>query len=675
MRSDPTDPQANDDPSRARSLDPRVGWLLLAVLVLAGLLRLTYLLELSRAPDFESPRFESLYHDYWARALRTGDWTAPAGVTDPEIPDRPYFRPPGYPYFLAAAQGLLGDSAVSPRMAQMLLGVVTCWLLFLLACRWFGDVAALAAAALYGVAWVPIFFEGELMAPPLLVALLVGHWLALARWWQAQGTAGKNPKEDDRGTTWALLAGLSLGAAALVRPNALALIAPTLLWMVWVLRRRAVPLLRSARPLVVVTLAMALAVAPATLRNRLVSGTWVLVTSNAGINLFVGTHPDGDGFTPGVPELSELLGLDGWDSFDQPKIVAAVSSHEGRALDDREVSQWFSQRALAHLRDDPGAVVSQMARKLLLFWGPAEISNNKVLELERRHSPTLGMGIGFATLLAFALGGLAVLAWERRARLDATPAVDPAARLEGAVLLLAALAVTCASYLPFFVAARFRHAVLPVLAIFGGVAIAGLWSLGSRRRGSGLGALAALLIVLRGVTGVAWIPYESDEALWHLRRGLLFREQERFDEATSAFGAVLAVDPEHPDAPLLLGETLTADQRPQEAMAVYQRALATPSTADRQAALYNNLALLQARGGDLDGAIGSWQQALARDPDRVATLVNLAGALATHPDPASRRPDQAVELAQRAVELSGGHPNALAVLEVAKAALGEETAQ
>ena len=84
--------------------DPRVRWLLGLILAVGALLRLTYLLEVTRAPDFDTPQFESQYHDYWARALVTGDWTVPEGVTDPEIRQRPYFRPPGYPWFLATVR-------------------------------------------------------------------------------------------------------------------------------------------------------------------------------------------------------------------------------------------------------------------------------------------------------------------------------------------------------------------------------------------------------------------------------------------------------------------------------------------------------------------------------------------------------------------------------------------
>ncbi len=40
-------------------MTPRERWLLAAILAIGGLLRLTYLLEIARAPDFDLPQFEA----------------------------------------------------------------------------------------------------------------------------------------------------------------------------------------------------------------------------------------------------------------------------------------------------------------------------------------------------------------------------------------------------------------------------------------------------------------------------------------------------------------------------------------------------------------------------------------------------------------------------------------
>ncbi|MEM7354699.1 MAG: glycosyltransferase family 39 protein, partial [Acidobacteriota bacterium] len=204
----------------------RERWLLAAILGVGLLLRLTYLLEIVRTPDFDLPQFEAQYHDYWARALLSGDWTPPEGVTDPEIPQRPYFRPPGYPFVLAGIYSVAGPSYLWPRVLQMLLGLASCLLLFSLTRFAFGTPPALFAAALAAVYWLFIFFEGELMAVGLLIFLLLAI-LRLAASWSQAFTVQR-----------ALVTGLLLGVAVLVRPNAAALAPVLVLWAGWLAWRR-----------------------------------------------------------------------------------------------------------------------------------------------------------------------------------------------------------------------------------------------------------------------------------------------------------------------------------------------------------------------------------------------------------------------------------------------------
>ena len=647
------------------SLDPRSRWLFRLILLLAVLLRLTYLLEVTDAPDFAAPRFESQYHDYWARALVSSDWTPPSGVTDPEIRQRPFFRPPGYVYFLALIYRIGGPGYLLPRLAQMGLGLLTCWLLFRLGWRVYGEAAGLAAATMMATYWVSLFFEAEFMAPSLLLFLLTAWLSTVVRW--REGMTFR----------WPLASGLLLGLTALVRPNVLILAPAALAWWVWILRRPAQPTGDRQQPTPWAKTAMSkaswqtaavflgaavLAVLPATLRNAVVADDAVFVTSNAGINLFVGNNPGSDGFTPGVPELGLLLGDSGWDSFDQPKIVAAVSRQVGRPLKDSEVSRYFSRRAMQYMVSQPGAVLRLWGRKLLLFFGPAEISNTKILGMERRVSPTLGLGLDFATILALAIWGAASLVWRWR-RLEAGAA---------ALTLLLALCLVAftLSYLPFFVSARFRLPMVPWLMLLGGAGVAILWQWLRLRRFRQLGWALLLLAGLRALTGIAWISYQPDEALWHSRRGLAFQANGQTDRAIESFQQSLEVDPQRLQVLLPLADSLVQAERFDDAVPVYQKALRLDPD---NIAGHNNLAMVLARRGDPGAAMDHWRAVLRLDSQRLSALVNLAATLATVEDPALRDADKAVRLAERAVQLTGGRdPRALGVLATAYRAAGRD---
>lgn len=641
-------------PGVGSSLSGRQKWLLAAILGIGALLRLTYLLEAAQgSPDFASPRFEAQYHDYWARALLSDDWTPPARITDPEIRSRAYFRPPGYPYFLAAVYGVLGPSYLWPRLVQMALGLGVCLLVFFFTRRAFGNIEGLGATALAGTYWLSLFFEGELMAPALLSFLLLLALNQIARW-----TEGFTHSR-------AATAGLLLGLAAVVRPNVLVLPVVSLAWIVWLRHRRRLPIAdaRLLLPAATFCAALAFAILPVTFRNWAVSGEPVLLTSNGGINLFIGTHPDNDGTTPGVRELGEIAGLSGWDSFDYPKIARAVSQSQGRPMGDAEVSRYFSRRALEPLAEDPGGTLRRTFRKLLLFWGPAEVSNNKVLAAERANSPTLSLGSTFPVLLACGLFGLSRLIRTRSAR------PLPEAQTAATTLLLGWILAYSASYLPFFVAARFRIALVPWLAILGGVGIGALWRSRKAPRALAMGllSLGAIWLLVRS----PWVPYEDDFALWHYRRGLLYQEQGHLDLALEELQAAHDRDPENPRWLLGLAPLWEAAGQHARAIEAYEKLL---DSDPRSLVAHNNLALLYARSNRLSEAILHWQAALDLEPERISLLNNLAIALATGPEEV-RDPPRAVELAERASRLTGGgDPRIQSTLEMAQraAADGEE---
>lgn len=647
---------------RKPSPPARKTWWFLALILAAGLLmRLTHLLEVMAQPDFAAPQFDSQYHDYWARALVTGDWTPPRGVTDPQIRSRPYFRPPGYPWFLAAVYRVFGPGYLAPRLVQTLLGLVACLQVFFLARRLAGAAGALLASAVMAVYWLFIFFESELLEVPLLVTLLLAA---------LESAAGLTRAFTLRR---AFGVGLFLGLAALVRPNALVLLPVVLAWAYRLSRRRrgAGRVLGFPRLALISLSASAAVIAPVTARNVLVAGDWVLITSNGGVNLFVGTHPDSNGFDPGVPELAEISGLSGWDSFDYPLIAAGVERRVGRPLSDSEVSRYFTRRALGYVRERPLRVLALLVRKAALFWGPAEISNNKVIEVFRERSPVLSLSPGFAIVLAAGLAGIAVVFVDMRAlkKRGGCRRGPVRRRAAVAVLLVLFLAAYSASFLPFFSTARYRAPVIPVLIVFAGAGLGELGRALARRRPARAGLIVAVLIALRAVTGIPWVPYEVDRSLWHYRQGLLWEARGDLGQAITEFRAATDLAPGRDEARLALAEAYGAAGRLDEAIAEYRRLVARAPSA----AVHNNLALTLVRAGDVEGSIRHWRAALELEPDHVTVLNNLAFALATHDDPGIRDVALAVELAERACRLTDfRNPVPLRTLAVAYRKAGDE---
>src|SRR5215212_3536694 len=170
-------------------------------------------------------------------------------------------RPPGYALFAAGTILLFGEELRSLVFVQQLLGVAAALLTYLLGRAMFGGsifggttvgrAAGLLAGLLVALNGALILSGQSIMTETLFTALLLGALLALL-------LAGRSGRWG-----WALLAGLLLGAAALTRPVAQALV--VLVPLAFLLStRRPWPILRGT---VLVAVGLLIVMAPWMLRN------------------------------------------------------------------------------------------------------------------------------------------------------------------------------------------------------------------------------------------------------------------------------------------------------------------------------------------------------------------------------------------------------------------------
>ena len=243
-----------------------------AVFAFALVLRLVYLGEIEDSPFFDAPVVDARTYADAARELAAGAWLGP---------DAPFWQPPLYPYFLGAVWSLLGVGWVAPRVLQALLGGLTCVLLWRLGCRTLSAPIGLAAA-LAAALWGPlVLFGGELLPAVVAVPLDLAALLLLLYTAEASSPAVRARR--------ALLSGAVMGVAALCVANLLAFVPVAAAWL-W--RRRSAADVPSRLAPGMVVLGAALAVAPVTVRNLVVGQDLVLISSNAGVNAYIGNNPD-----------------------------------------------------------------------------------------------------------------------------------------------------------------------------------------------------------------------------------------------------------------------------------------------------------------------------------------------------------------------------------------------
>ena len=203
------------------------------------------------------------------------------------IPQKAFYQAPLYPYLLGALYAIAGRSLLGVRIVQAVIGSVACVLLALAGRRFFSDRAGAIAGfglALYAPA---IFFDGLLQKSSLDIFLVC---LAL---WQI-GRLSETPR---RISSWLLL-GVTMGALALTRENAIVLTAAIVFW---VMAGPKGPALGTNQPIhngqriVVFALGVSLVLAPVAIRNRVVGGEWHLTTAQLGPNLYMGNNPRAGG--------------------------------------------------------------------------------------------------------------------------------------------------------------------------------------------------------------------------------------------------------------------------------------------------------------------------------------------------------------------------------------------
>ena len=402
-------------------------WGALAVALMAFLLRVTHLRSLEQSPLFDAFIGDAWRYHSWAQEIAAGDWLG-AGV---------FYQAPLYPYFLATLYTTVGDDLWTIRLVQALLGAAACGLLALAAARffrsrWIGIVAG-GILALYA----PAIFHDALVQKSVLDTFLLCLLLYLCSRTLDRPRVGL-----------CLAAGLALGAMVLSRENAL-LIGVAL--VAWLLLRPAQPLRRRAAAAGALALGAALLLGPVALRNAWVGGEFHLTSSQFGHNLYIGNHPGADGtYQPLVWGRGDSEWADG---------RALAEKALGRTLGPAEISAYWTDRSLDTIRDQPLDWLGLLARKFTLLWNATEIIDTEDQYTHARYSPILaatGAILHFGVLAPLALLGV-IVSWPRRRDLW---------------LLYAMFGAYAATLMVFFVLARYRLPLVPLLAPFAAAALA-----------------------------------------------------------------------------------------------------------------------------------------------------------------------------------------------------------
>lgn len=492
--------------------------------------RLLYLLSIHNAPFFRHLQTEPLHYHQWASLILAG-----------HAPPPPFEQAPGYPYFVAAVYGLFARSATAVAAVQALLDAVTSTLLVLIGARWFGRRAGIIAGVLAVLYGPFLYFASEVLPSTLFIFTSVA---ALAA-----GAFGA-----------ATVAGCLWTAALFVRSE-IVLAIPFVLYDAWYRGgRRGV--WQTATPLL---LGFSIIVAT----NAAASGQFVLLTTSAGVNLWLGNNPDADGVNP----------------FIYGPLERVVDEVRANAPTGADADRIFRHRAGTFIRGDADHALRLAWKKLLWTLSDRELPNSDDIEWVTGQSWLFWRPVfpfSFGMMLPFACVG----------------AVWVGATWRKCVPLVGLLACGLVTSVVFFTNARFRLILVPPILLLAAVAFDRLPAMVAARDQQRRALLTAAAAFGIGAV-VAWGNFYGVRT-YHIPQlsvnaGAIEREAGQLDSAVKHLREGLAGDPHDEIA-------------------------------------WIHLALALEQEGDLDSAREAYRDAQARLPDDPEVQRMAAGFYQRHPD-------------------------------------------
>ncbi len=581
------------DRSNATYFSRHRRWLIPLILFsLSFAVRLVHLVQVQSMPTFDFPVMDEKYHVELSSRINSENGYGA----------EPFYRAPLYPYLFAFLHKITGWSLFWPRFIQVVLGSLLPVLIFLFGRKLFGDRVALWAGAVAVVYPTFLYYDISLLITSLMILL------TLLLTWQLYRC------QERAGPVNFLIAGAMLGLAGLARPNILVL-GPALVIWIWFNIRPLTGLKKAITGYVIIGLAAFIVILPVTVRNYVEGNDRVIIAWQGGFNFYLGNNRLASGWSATVP------GIDFTWEGGYREAIAIAEQTTGKELKPSEVSSFWYDRAFEEIDRDPGAFVALMVKKLRLFFNGYEIPNNQDMYFVGNFSSVLKL-LMFAGPVFFPFGIVAPLAL--------LGIVFSLGQWRKYLLLYLVLAAYVVTLLLFFVCARFRQPLMPILILF---AVFGAYSIYRQLADRKWKILIPSILVL------ALLMVESNHDMLHLDRTRLDAENR-----------------------LNMGMAYLEQDQLSEAFAEFRRSVLIDSTF---ASGYNNLGIVATRRGNLAEACEHFRKAVRFEPFAPDRYANLATCLAERGDIAS-----AVQVMERAVQAIPNHPAVLYKLGMTYAEAG-----
>ena len=535
----------------------------------------------------------------WARSIAAGDWLEHEG----------FYQAPLYPYLLGLLMALGGASKWLVVAAQVGCSALAAGLLTGATGRMFGRAAGIIAGLMLA-AYPPAVFAGITIQKSALDLLLTCALVALLTR-RREARAGIAP--------WAGTLGIVCGLLALTRENALLWVplCGTYVWWMGCAPNLMARNSDSVSPMGIepsaahkgrryipwrgvscFVIGCGLLLGAVAARNAYVSGEWSVTTFQSGPNFYIGNSAQADGrYRPLVRGHETPI-------FERADAQRLAQEAAGRQLSARAVSRYWWSRACGDIAAAPARWLRVMAYKLLLTVNRYEIADAESLHVYAAYAYPWGILPSvwhFGVLAPLAVIGV-LATWSRKREFWIH------------YLLIASMAASVAL---FYVLARYRLPVVPLLIPFAAVAVMELARKLRRRSGKGLTKLLAPALVVAVMVNVEVQDEKRLDALAWMNAGVAAAEGGDLASATGCFERAVVDHPESPEVNVDLALALAMQERFAEALTHYETALR--SGVDLPGLDYNYAVTLE-NVGRREDALRHYVRAMERDATDVEAL-------------------------------------------------------
>lgn len=541
---------------------------LFIITFVAFIIRLAFVIETQNTPVFENLFSDSQIYHFWAlNIVNSGDWAG----------QEPYFMAPAYPYFLAVIYSIFGQSIEIVRILQVVLSSISIFFIYLIGRNLASKSVGYISAGMAAVYSVFIFYSGSILSETLQLFFYLILYLLLT-----------NKEKITEHKHWFYI-GLIFGIAVIFRANILLFVPAVIIWLFFQARKNEKIKKVFLKLAIFFLIGTSLPILPITIRNYFVNNEFILLTTNGGINFFLGNNP----FSPGV--FSAPNEFDFYSDLAGHRYAEKVS---GKKLTEGEASSFWFNEGLKYFQNFPVEATIKTIKKMFIFFEADENPQSSIMSpqfFKDEFSKVLHLPlVSFQLIWILALMGI-------------TTAIINKEKFS---LIYLFSGVYVFSTALFFINGRFRIAITPILIFFAAYFLVMLFQIIKENKLLEL-RIPAIVVISYSFLSAFFVPkFLFNDADAYINIGVSYFEKQDYDRSLIYLRKAVQLK-EDPAAYIAIGNNYAVRKDVKLALDSYQKALAINPNLP---IAHVNIGLLYSQSGNLSVALQAFSKAIELDP-------------------------------------------------------------